>query len=136
MTDRTSTHDVAKISGASEDDVESATSSLLDMKEPQPGYLDMIDRGGYVEITAGMRISFDRVTSDHVLRNHQLFSSRVEMGLGNVRPLIQLNVDPPLHAKYRKLLDPIFAPRRMDVQEQDIARRVNAFMDAFINRGE
>ena len=136
MTDRTSTHDVAKISGASEDDVESATSSLLDMKEPQPGYLDMIDRGGYVEITAGMGISFDRVTSDHVLRNHQLFSSRVEMGLGNVRPLIPLNVDPPLHAKYRKLLDPLFAPRRMDAQEEDIARRVNAFIDPFVERGE
>jgi cytochrome P450 len=136
VTDRTSTHDVAKISGASEDDAEAATASMLDMKEPQPGYLDMIGRGGYVEMAPGMAISFDRATTEHVLRNHQLFSSRVEMGLGNVRPLIPLNVDPPLHAKYRKLLDPLFAPRRMDAQEDDIARRVDTLVDGFIERGE
>ena len=42
------------------------------------------------------------------------------MNLGNVRPLIPLNVDPPNHSKYRKLLDPMFAPRRMEEQEEDI----------------
>jgi cytochrome P450 len=137
VTDRTSTHDVVRIERASEEEsVEAATSSMLDMKEPQPGYLDMIEKGGYVELSPGVAVGFDRVTIDHVLRNHQLFSSRVEMGLGNVRPLIPLNVDPPLHAKYRKLLDPLFAPRRMDAQEQDIARRVNTLMDSFIERGE
>ena len=58
------------------------------------------------------------------------------MSLGNVRPLIPLNVDPPQHSKYRKLLDPLFAPKRMDEQEDDITRRVNGFIDAFIDRGE
>ena len=58
------------------------------------------------------------------------------MSLGNIRPLIPLNVDPPKHSKYRKLLDPLFAPKRMDEQEADITRRVNAFIDAFIERGE
>ena len=42
------------------------------------------------------------------------------MPLGNVRPLIPLNVDPPMHSKYRKILDPLFAPRRMDALEADI----------------
>jgi cytochrome P450 len=56
--------------------------------------------------------------------------------LGNVRPLIPLNVDPPNHSKYRKLLDPLFAPKRMDEQEDDITRRVNSFIDEFIDRGE
>ena len=44
----------------------------------------------------------------------------LDMALGNVRPLIPLNVDPPQHSKYRKLLDPLFAPKRMDEQEDDI----------------
>jgi cytochrome P450 len=117
-------------------DSDQAATTMTDLKSPQPRYLDMIERGGYVELMEGMALSFDRATTDHVLRNHQLFSSRVEMGLGNVRPLIPLNVDPPLHAKYRKLLDPLFAPRRMDAQEADITRRVNGFIDAFIDRGE
>ena len=136
MPDRTSTHDLAKVAGTSMADAESAAATLTELKNPQPRYLDMIERGGYVELMEGMALSFDRVTTDHVLRNHQLFSSRVEMGLGNVRPLIPLNVDPPLHAKYRKLLDPLFAPRRMDAEEADITRRVNGFIDAFVDRGE
>jgi cytochrome P450 len=41
-----------------------------------------------------------------------------------------------MHSKYRKLLDPLFAPRRMDEQEEDITRRVNGFIDTFIDRGE
>ncbi len=136
MADRTSTNDLVKVAGRSMADSETATATLTELKEPQPRYLDMIEKGGYVELMEGMSLSFDRVTTEHVLRNHQLFSSRVEMGLGNVRPLIPLNVDPPLHAKYRKLLDPLFAPRRMDAQEADITRRVNGFIDAFIDRGE
>lgn len=117
-------------------DSDQVATTMTDLKNPQPRYLDMIERGGYAPLMEGMALSFDRGTTDHVLRNHQLFSSRVEMGLGNVRPLIPLNVDPPLHAKYRKLLDPLFAPRRMDAQEADITRRVNGFIDAFIDRGE
>ena len=120
VADRTSTHEPAKVAGTSMADSDQAAIAMTDLKNPQPRYLDMIERGGYVELMEGMALSFDRATTDHVLRNHQLFSSRVEMGLGNVRPLIPLNVDPPLHAKYRKLLDPLFAPRRMDAQEADI----------------
>jgi cytochrome P450 len=41
-----------------------------------------------------------------------------------------------MHSKYRKLLDPLFAPKRMDEQEADITRRVNRFVDVFIDRGE
>ena len=136
MADRTSTDDVAKVGGRLEDFAEAALGSMTDLKAPQPGYIDMIQKGGYVEVGEGFALSFDRATSDHVLRHHELFSSRVEMGLGNIRPLIPLNVDPPLHAKYRKLLDPLFAPRKMEAQEDDITRRVNGFIDSFIDRRE
>jgi len=83
-----------------------------------------------------MAMVCSRELADYVLRHHELFSSVVDMNLGNVRPLIPLNVDPPSHSKYRKLLDPLFAPRRMDEQEADITARVNGFIDAFIDRGE
>jgi cytochrome P450 len=109
---------------------------LLDMSAPQPRYLALIEQGGYLSPMESMGLSFDRSISEYVLRHHDLFSSRVEMNLGNVRPLIPLNVDPPQHSKYRKLLDPLFAPRRMDEQEADITGRVNRFIDAFIDRGE
>jgi cytochrome P450 len=110
--------------------------ALLDLAAPQPNYKDLIEHGGFVEPMEGMALSFARANTEFVLRHHELFSSAVTMNLGNVRPLIPLNVDPPLHANYRKLLDPLFSPRRMDEQEEDITRRVNALIDTFIDRGE
>src|SRR5256885_14017346 len=84
----------------------------------------------------GCASSFNRAVTDHVLRHHEIFSSASNLDLGNVRPLIPLNVDPPLHSKYRKLLDPLFAPKRMDEQEADITGRVNALIDGFVDHGE
>ena len=55
--------------------------------------------------------------------------------LGQTVPLIPLQVDPPDHSKYRKLLDPIFAPKQMNMIEPDIARLVNELIDAFIDTG-
>src|ERR1700722_3223395 len=109
---------------------------VLDRAAPQPRYLEMIAGGGYAEPMEGLAISFSRANTDYVLRQHEQFSSCVELGLRNVRPLIPLNVAPPMHSKYRKLLDPLFAPKRMDEQEEDITRRVNGFIDNFIDRGE
>jgi cytochrome P450 len=110
--------------------------SLFDLAKPQEKYRALMDQGGFVQPMEGVVMSFDRGLTEFVLRNHQLFSSRVEMNLGNTRPLIPLNVDPPQHSKYRKLLDPMFAPKRMEEQEADITRRVNLYMDNFIERGE
>ena len=42
----------------------------------------------------------------HVLRNPDVFSSLGAAEIGQVRPLIPLEIDPPEHLKYRKLLDP------------------------------
>ena len=110
--------------------------ALLDLKAPQPTYRELIDQGGLLLPSPGIAMSFSRSTTEYVLRNPALFSSQVEMSLGNVRPLIPLNVDPPKHSGYRKLLDPLFTPRAMDRHEEDITRRVNALIDTFIDRGE
>lgn len=123
--------DVAPVADAND-----ARLSMFDLSAPQPNYKSLIEAGGYFEAMPGMNLSFDRVNTEFVLRNHDLFTSRVEMNLGNVRPMIPLNVDPPNHSKYRKLLDPMFAPKRMEEQEDDITRRANGFIDAFIDRGE
>ena len=109
---------------------------LEDMSNPQPAYRRMLDQGGVSTPMEGVVVVADRDTVDHVLRHHELFSSKIDLGLGNVRPLIPLNVDPPLHSKYRKLLDPLFAPRRMDEQEEDITRRAVALIESFADRGE
>jgi cytochrome P450 len=110
--------------------------AVFDMSAPQPNYRTLLEQGGFLQPMDGFAMSFDRTNTQFVLRHHEMFSSRVDLNLGNVRPLIPLNVDPPMHSKYRKLLDPLFAPKRMDEQEDDITRRVNGFIDRFIDRGE
>ncbi len=111
-------------------------SDLFDFSAPQPGYVQRIEEGGFLEPMPGMALCYTRENSDYVLRHYEEFTSVIDMGLGNVRPLIPMNVDPPLHSKYRKLIDPLFSPRVMDRQEEDIARKVNGFIDTFVDRGE
>jgi cytochrome P450 len=110
--------------------------ALIDPAAPQPMYKALQEQSGVFQPTEQLVMTFDRSVTEHVLRQHGLFSSCVDLNMGNVRPLIPLNVDPPQHSKYRKLLDPLFAPRYMDEQEEDITRRVNGFIDQFIDRGE
>jgi cytochrome P450 len=76
-----------------------------------------------------------RLLVNEALRNPGLYSSEDLVEQGNSLPLIPLNIDPPDHAAYRKLLDPLFAPRRIDALEADIAARVNQFLDGFVDRG-
>ena len=109
---------------------------MLNLAAPQPGYAQVIEAGGILQPMDGLTVTFSRALTEHVLRHHELFSSVGGIDLGNIRPLIPLNVDPPQHSKYRKILDPLFAPRRMDAQEADITARVNHFIDAFVDRGE
>jgi cytochrome P450 len=75
-----------------------------------------------------------KLVSD-TLTNAEVFSSADLVEQGNTRPLIPLGIDPPDHARFRRLLDPMFSVRRMQAQETDIADRVNHFIDAFIDRG-
>jgi cytochrome P450 len=72
------------------------------------------------------------------LRNPKVFSSRFGEGmggLGNDRPMIPLQIDPPEHKKYRKLLDPFLEPRKMARLEGEVVRLVNELIDQFIDQG-
>ena len=65
-------------------------------------------------------IACSRSLVEETLRNAEVFSSADLVDQGNVRPLIPLAVDPPDHRRYRRLLDPLFAPRQIDRVEDDI----------------
>lgn len=72
-------------------------------------------------------------------RRPEVFSSAATvdtLAMGSVRPLIPLQIDPPDHVKYRKILDPLFAPRHMTALEAPVAALVNDLIDGFIDRGE
>src|SRR5687767_5399700 len=70
------------------------------------------------------------------LKHPEYLSSEDAVAIGNDRPLIPLQIDPPEHAKYRRLLDPEFAPKKMTALEPDFRVLVNEVIDKFIERGE
>jgi cytochrome P450 len=78
-----------------------------------------------------------KVEIDEALRHPEIFTSNMDaVDLKNARPMIPLQIDPPEHKKYRKLLDPIFAPRRMAAMDDSVSRIVNNLIDGFIGQGE
>ncbi len=71
------------------------------------------------------------------LKHPEVFSSAIgAVDIGQDQPLIPLQVDPPEHAQYRRLLDPEFSPRRMRELEPDVRVLVNQIIDGFVDRGE
>ena len=103
---------------------------------PQPFYRRARDVAAVVNGLYGPQV-VRRAEAEYALQHPGEFSSAMEaVDLGQSVPLIPLQVDPPDHLKYRKLLDPIFAPRQMNRIEPDIVRLVNELIDGFIDRGE
>jgi cytochrome P450 len=137
MTQQTTGEEVGAASpeGASENEGDRALDALLDMTHPQPRYEGWIEDGGLFCPVEGFAVAASRSAVDEVLRHPELFTSKGIVQLGNIRPLIPLSIDPPDHLGYRKLLDPLFAPKRMDAIEDDIAARANRFIDTFVDRG-
>jgi cytochrome P450 len=73
---------------------------------------------------------------EEVLHDPQRFSSNPDaVYLGSDTGLIPLQVDPPDHVRYRRMLDPLFTPRKMALLEDGVAALVNRCIDAFIEGG-
>jgi cytochrome P450 len=71
------------------------------------------------------------------LRHPEIFSSNMDaVDLKNKRPMIPLQIDPPDHKKFRKLLDPVFAPRKMQAMDAEVSALVNNLIDGFIDKDE
>ncbi len=73
-------------------------------------------------------------------QNYELLATHpsvsVPAGLGNKRPLLPLEVDPPIHNKYRSLIAPVFSPARIAALEPQIRDITNALIDTVIAKGE
>ncbi len=105
-------------------------------RHPQEYYRRARQAGGVQHGAFGGVELMLRADVEHALRHPEVFSSAMEaVDLGQSVPLIPLQVDPPEHLKYRKLLDPIFAPKRMNLLEPDVVQLVNEFIDGFVDNG-
>ncbi|MCX7619432.1 MAG: cytochrome P450 [Acidimicrobiales bacterium] len=70
------------------------------------------------------------------LRHPEIFSSDlVAVDIGQDRPLIPLQIDPPEHAKYRRLMDPFLGPSAIAYLDEETRKLANELIDAFAARG-
>src|SRR5262245_36892019 len=111
---------------------------FIDMaRNPQPTYRTMRDTAAVLPVNEKMVIVCRRGEIEEAFRTPEIFSSNMSaVDLQNVRPMIPLQIDPPEHKKFRKILDPLFAPRRMAELEEPLTRLVNDLMDRFAGRDE
>ena len=104
---------------------------------PQPMFKELRDSMPVMPVEGVGVVVTRKAEIDEVLRHPEIFSSNADaVDLKNKRPMIPLQIDPPDHKKYRKLLDPIFAPRQMALIEGSVAETVNGLIDGFIDRRE
>jgi cytochrome P450 len=110
--------------------------ALMGLAEPQPMYKAL--RESSPVFRSPQAVVLSRLTDiEMALKQTELFSSNMDaVDLGNIRPLIPLQVDPPEHAKYRRILDPLFTPREMARREPQVTELVNEMIDRFAVRGE
>lgn len=110
--------------------------TVTGVAEPQPMYKAL--RESNPVFRSPQAVVLSRLADiEMALKHTELFSSNMDaVDLGNVRPLIPLQIDPPEHAKYRRILDPLFNPREMARREPLVTELVNEMIDRFAARGE
>lgn len=110
--------------------------TVTGVAEPQPMYKAL--RESNPVFRSPQAVVLSRLADiEMALKHTELFSSNMDaVDLGNVRPLIPLQIDPPEHAKYRRILDPLFTPREMARREPLVTELVNEMIDRFAARGE
>ncbi len=110
--------------------------AMAGLAEPQPMYKAL--RESAPVFRSPQAVVLTRLSDiEMALKHTELFSSNMDaVDLGNLRPLIPLQIDPPEHAKYRRILDPLFTPREMARREPEVTKLVNEMIDAFADRGE
>jgi cytochrome P450 len=109
----------------------------IDPAAPQAIYDMLRENSPILRTDQGGTIISRHEDVEFALRHSELFSSDMDaISIGNVRPLIPLQIDPPDHVKYRRLLDPLFAPKQVALLENDVRKLSNQLIDDFIDNGE
>ncbi|MGE0879557.1 MAG: cytochrome P450 [Acidimicrobiia bacterium] len=113
---------------------------VIDVVEPQTHFAEIVQRYPRpVRWEAGVAF-FKLADVLEATRNPAIISNDPHtmkpMGMGSEEPLIPLNIDGPEHRSFRKLLDPLFAPRAIAHLEPQIEGLANDLIDGFIGDGK
>lgn len=68
-------------------------------------------------------------------KHPEIFSSAKAFDAFSAIKLLPIAIDPPDHTRYRRVLDPLFGPRRIDQIDPYLRAQVAGHIDAFVARG-
>ncbi len=118
------------------DDMEGMDPEAL--AHPQPLYKGLRDSGPVVDLMEDMNMVLVG-NAEHireVLMHPDVYSSGVDaVRIGQVRPLIPLQIDPPQHKYFRRLLDPIFGREMVAELEPRTRELVKELIDKVKDQG-
>jgi cytochrome P450 len=106
--------------------------------DPHPAYGQLrrecpVARGDLAGHNVVLLSRYDDVL--HALRHPEVFTSAGgNLNLGE-QPLLPLEVDPPQHTAYRRILNPQFVPREIEKLAPAVRTLVNELIDGFEKRG-
>jgi cytochrome P450 len=111
----------------------------IDIVEPQPLFAEVLEQNPK-PVRWEQGVAFFRFSDVlEATRNPAIISNDPHtgkpMGMGSEEPLIPLNLDGAEHRQFRKLLDPLFAPRALAHLEPAIRDLANKLIDGFIDDG-
>ena len=90
---------------------------------------DVFEAGGSWYLTSAEAVQYAQQRPD-------LFSSaRAFDSLGSPLPLVPIAMDPPEHVRYRRVLDPMLAPRVINAMDDELRRQLGILIDGFVDRG-
>lgn len=124
---------------AASDDFHAFSFDAESSRHPQEMYRALRAAAPVVSLDGMGHVITTKEAALEAFRRPEVFSSAATVDvlpMGSVRPLIPLQIDPPDHVKYRKILDPLFAPRNMARLEAPVAALVDDLIDRFVDRGE
>jgi cytochrome P450 len=107
--------------------------------DPHPAYTQLrnecpVARGELGEHSVVLLSRYEDVL--FALRHPDAFTSAGgNLNLGE-QPLLPLEVDPPQHTAYRRILNPQFVPREINKLEPAVRKLVGELLDAFAAKGE
>lgn len=91
---------------------------------------DVFESNGVWFITSAEDVQFAH-------RHPEIFTSSAAFNsLGSPVPLIPIAIDPPDHHRFRKILDPMLAPRVINAMEDSLRAQARELINAFAGRGE
>jgi cytochrome P450 len=105
--------------------------------EPQPVYAELAAECPMHERLPGIYTVMRMQEVVEITRHRSVLGNgSLERSMGGDRKLVPLDLDGPVHTQFRKLLDPVFAPKRIAMLEPSVRATAGAIVDTFAQDGE